>query len=205
MTLMLKKLACAILDPKVQTQAYLSKMPADGVSILVCQEHTIYLQCVKQGDRLFAISTDLTSDIDEQHLKVYAMPPYRSEHGNAGIFVTNMNSKDRYSSAKRSVIRAERGTYSIKRTEDAYVFTATSKQIEPVSLEVFDHLLELFFEDSLITSKDHPVYQSLVSKEKDKHTDTAPAKETQVIAATTLISEYAELDIDLSDIDTINI
>lgn len=158
---MLSKLSCAIINPIVQTQSYLSRMPKDGTNILVCADQTVYLQCVKiktsTGEHICAISTGLTSDIDERNLKVYGLTSCRSEYGNAFLILTNAISDDGYSSAKRELLRSkEAATYTIRRTENAYEFTASQKQIEHVSSEEFDRLLELFLKIPLFLPRNTP-------------------------------------------------
>lgn len=204
---MLSKLSCATINPIVQTQSYLSKMPKNETSILVCADKTVYLQCIKRkistGDHICAINTDLTSDIDERHLKIYALTPCRSEYGNSFLILTNAISDDGYSSAKRELLRSkEAATYTIRRAEDAYEFTASQKKIEHISSEEFDRLLELFFEDSVISTEDHPVYKTLTSDDKSK---TISTHELPITVMPNIACRDNVLDIDFSDIDIISI
>lgn len=204
---MLSKLSCAIINPIVQTQSYLSRMPKDGTNILVCADQTVYLQCVKiktsTGEHICAISTGLTSDIDERNLKIYGLTSCRSEYGNAFLILTNAISDDGYSSAKRELLRSkEAATYTIRRTENAYEFTASQKQIEHVSSEEFDRLLELFFEDSVISTEEHPVYKTLISDDKSK---TISTHDLPITVMPNIACRDNALDIDFSDIDIISI
>lgn len=209
MSLILDKLACAMLDPKVQAQTHLSKMPKDGVGILVCPEHTIYVACVKEktpmGDRIYAIDKALHDGVDEKVLKQLAFTAYRIALGNAGLIVTNLNSNDGYSTAKRGVIQAkEAATYTVSRGDDSFTFTASPQQIERVSVDEFDRLLEVFFGDSLITNEDHPFYQKLVRDNGKEFHGAPPVQETAIaVAAPTVGSSYSDLDIDLTNLDFI--
>lgn len=209
MSLIIERLAGAMLDPHVHAQSYISKLPKNGVGIIVCPELTIYVACVKEklpmGDRIYAINKELHDGVDEKVLKQYAFTPYRSEIGNPGLIVTNLNSNDGYSAAKRDVIQMkEAATYVVVREDESYKFTASSKQIESVSMDEFDYLLEVFFGDSLITKEDHPFYQKLV-RGSGKEISYAPASQEAAVevAVPSVESGYSDLDIDLTNLDFI--
>lgn len=170
MSLILSKLTCAILDPIVQTQRHLSKLPQSGVGIMINPELTIHLQCVKDkggaGDRIYALSTLLGKNMNENHIKNYAVTPFRTATGNVGVMITNMYSNDAYSVAKRSIIQSRSpSVFTVERQDDGYLFSASTQPIEPISQQEFEAVLDLYFGDSVIDSSGHPVYEKLTNTE----------------------------------------
>lgn len=207
MSLILDRLTKCSVDPVSIIQKQLFQLPADSVNFVLDRTKALQLYIVNDRTattrRLYAVNSELINDFGDI-IKQYCFIPFRSELGSTGIMQVNLESGDSYSMSKRKAIEAEHDVFCVTRCSDTYKFSVVSDvQIEPVSDDEYDRMLNIVFSDSIIDSSNHKALSKL-SKKIDEVTETIECPAVINEAEKVKTPEYDSvltLDIDLDKIN----
>ncbi|EKP0308239.1 hypothetical protein JGK42_002080 [Aeromonas veronii] len=211
MTLILDRLSACTIDRIAQAQAEIFKIPVDGVNFLLDKERCMQLFILNERTagirRLYAVNNELAQELGDI-IRQYCFIPFRTEQGAVGMMQINLHSHDGYSASKRGIIESDFAVFTTERLKDSYVFTESDDiNILPITDDEYKHILELAFAESIIESREHPIFKKYVSQEalymeKNNHEQDKNACENVMLKKAPPEDDYI-FNIDLS-LETIN-
>ena len=206
MSLILTRLSACSIDPVAQVQKQLFQLPADSVNFVLDTERALHLFIVNDKSattrRFYAVNHELVKEMGDA-VRQFTFVPFRSELGAVGIMQVNLQSKDGYSVAKRQVLELDAKVFSVTRLADTYEFTAsTDADIEPVTDAELESILTLVFADSIVESREHPVFKKYASPSTPtKENNEKHEEEQKSVHIVSLSSNDDFLNIDLDNIN----
>ncbi|BBQ32671.1 MULTISPECIES: hypothetical protein [Aeromonas] len=163
MTLILERLSPCFIDPIAQIQNKLFRVPGDDTPFLVDRSRCTQLFVLNERTggtrRIYAVSNALVQELGDL-VRQCCIIPIRSATGAVSLIQINLLSSDGFSKAKRELMESDHDVYTTTRLKDSYVFTKnTETNILPVTEDEYTNVLELVFADSIVDSKDHPIFK----------------------------------------------
>lgn len=210
MTLVIDRLKGCVVDRVALAQAEIFKLPADQVHFLLDKERSMQLFILNDrtagSRRLYPVNSELVPELGDL-VRQYCFIPFRSEQGGLGMMQINMYSQDQYSLSKRGLIESNFKVYTTTRLADSYAFTGSSDvAILPITDQEYVSLLELTFAESIIDSRQHPIFQkyAVISPTDNKSAIDEDIGEKSIMNKSSLDDDYAlNIDIDLATINDI--
>ena len=210
MTLILDRLSACTIDRIAQAQAEIFKIPVDGVNFFLDKERCMQLFVLNERTagirRLYAVNNELAQELGDI-IRQYCFIPFRTEQGAVGMMQINLHSHDGYSASKRGVIESDFAVFTTERLKDSYAFTGSSDiAILPITDQEYVSLLELTFAESIIDSRQHPIFQkyAVISTTDNKSAIDEDIGEKSIMNKSSLDDDYAlNIDIDLATINDI--
>ncbi len=210
MTLVIDRLKGCVVDRVALAQAEIFKLPADHVHFLLDKERSMQLFVLNERTagirRLYAVNNELAQELGDI-IRQYCFIPFRTEQGAVGMMQINLHSHDGYSASKRGVIESDFAVFTTERLKDSYAFTGSSDiAILPITDQEYVSLLELTFAESIIDSRQHPIFQkyAVISTTDNKSAIDEDIGEKSIMNKSSLDDDYAlNIDIDLATINDI--
>ncbi|HHP5405828.1 TPA: hypothetical protein ACSCX2_002787 [Aeromonas veronii] len=198
------------MDRVALAQAEIFKLPADHVHFLLDKERSMQLFVLNERTagirRLYAVNNELAQELGDI-IRQYCFIPFRTEQGAVGMMQINLHSHDGYSASKRGVIESDFAVFTTERLKDSYAFTGSSDiAILPITDQEYVSLLELTFAESIIDSRQHPIFQkyAVISTTDNKSAIDEDIGEKSIMNKSSLDDDYAlNIDIDLATINDI--
>ena len=210
MTLVIDRLKGCVVDRVALAQAEIFKLPADHVHFLLDKERSMQLFVLNERTagirRLYAVNNELAQELGDI-IRQYCFIPFRTEQGAVGMMQINLHSHDGYSASKRGIIESDFAVFTTERLKDSYAFTGSSDiAILPITDQEYVSLLELTFAESIIDSRQHPIFQkyAVISPTDNKSAIDEEIGEKSTMNKSSLDDDYAlNIDIDLATINDI--
>lgn len=210
MTLVIDRLKGCVVDRVALAQAEIFKLPADHVHFLLDKERSMQLFVLNERTagirRLYAVNNELAQELSDI-IRQYCFIPFRTEQGAVGMMQINLHSHDGYSASKRGVIESDFAVFTTERLKDSYAFTESSDiNILPITDQEYKHIIELTFAESIIDSRQHPIFQkyAVISTTDNKSAIDEDIGEKSTMNKSSLDDDYAlNIDIDLATINDI--
>ncbi|MFQ2060019.1 hypothetical protein ACK349_03550 [Aeromonas veronii] len=210
MSLMLELLKPCLVDSVALIQSQAIKLPPDGVKFMLDMDRSLNVLVVSDKSafsrRLYAIDQRLAQELGDM-VKLYAFIPFRSEIGAVGMMQVNLQSMDGYSTAKRKILEAATSTYSVTRLADSYAFSESEDNlgIAPIADREYNSILELVFSESIIASREHPIFRKLAAPVLPNNNENEENEDKSNKGSNTVslppASDVLSIDIDLEHIN----
>lgn len=208
MTLTLERLSGCVIDQVAQIQNKNFRVPADDTPFRVdmtrCKQLFVLNEKIGGTRRIYAVSNSLVQELGDL-VRQCCILPIRAATGAVSLIQINLLSSDGFSKAKRELMESNHDVYTTTRLKDSYVFTQNTETIIlPITDEEYEHLLELTFSESIIDSRQHPIFQkyAVISPTNNKSAIDEDIGEKSIMNKSSLDDDYA-LNIDIN-LDTIN-
>ncbi|AUY11526.1 hypothetical protein C3F36_19985 [Aeromonas sp. ASNIH2] len=210
MTLVIDRLKGCVVDRVALAQAEIFKLPADQVHFLLDKERSMHMFIFNDrtagSRRFYPVNSALVPELGDL-VKQYCFIPFRSEQGGLGMMQIHMYSQDLYTRSKRELMESNFAVYTTTRLADSYAFTGSSDiAILPITDQEYVSLLELTFAESIIDSRQHPIFQkyAVISPTDNKSAIDEEIGEKSTMNKSSLDDDYAlNIDIDLATINDI--
>lgn len=210
MSLMLELLKPCLVDSVALIQSQAIKLPPDGVKFMLDMDRSLNVLVVSDKSafsrRLYAIDQRLAQELGDV-VKLYTFIPFRSEIGAVGMMQVNLQSKDSYSTTKRQILEAATSTYSVTRLADSYAFSKSEDNlgIAPIADREYNSILELVFSESIIASREHPIFRKLATPVLPNNDENEENEDKSNKGSNTVsfppASDVLSIDIDLEHIN----
>ncbi|MGL6462738.1 MULTISPECIES: hypothetical protein [Aeromonas] len=207
MSLILERLSACTIDPVAQVQKMLFQLPADSVNFVLDTDRALQLFMINDKSaatrRFYAVNHELVKELGSS-VKQFVCVPFRSEMGAIGMMQVNLDSQDGYSVGKRKALESDAKVYSVTRLSDAYEFVESpGVEIEPITNEEFDNVLNLIFSESIVENRESPLFKKYVTsptsnKEESKEHEAEKGSDTVSLPP---VSDVLSIDIDLEHIN----